>query len=325
MRGTTIGRLASALLAAGLLAGCSSAAPVAAAPSPAGDGAYAHLTELQRITDAAGGTRHTPSPGYDAAVDHVAAVLRAAGWDVSTPTYQAEGRSGSGFRNVVAQTRGGDPAHVVMAGAHLDSVPEGPGINDNGSGVASLLQVAQQLGGSPDLPDTIRLAFWGSEEDELDGSAGYVRGLDQADREAIELYVNLDMVASPNGGYFVQGGTGDGPDETGPAGSAEVAQVLTDELTRVGAAPESDVFYGDSDYDAFVTAGIPSGGLHAGDEDDKSTAEAQKWGGQAREEYDPCYHQACDRIDNIDRTALGRFTDAVDASLRRFAASPTSL
>ena len=71
-------------------------------------------------------------------------MLRAAGWDVSTPTYQAEGQSGSGFRNVVAQTRGGDPAHVVMAGAHLDSVPEGPGINDNGSGVASLLEIAEQ-------------------------------------------------------------------------------------------------------------------------------------------------------------------------------------
>src|SRR6188472_4174485 len=92
MRGTTIGRLVSAELAAGLLAGCSSAAPVPATPpSPAGDGAYAHLTELQRITDAAGGTRHTPSPGYDSAVDHVAGVLRAAGWDVSTPTYQAQG------------------------------------------------------------------------------------------------------------------------------------------------------------------------------------------------------------------------------------------
>ena len=324
MQGRTIGRLVSTVLAAGLLAGCSSAAPIAAAPSPAGDGAYAHLAELQRITDAAGGTRHTPSPGYDAAVDHVAAVLRDAGWDVSTPTYQVEGTSGSGYRNVVAQTRSGDPAHVVMAGAHLDSVPEGPGINDNGSGVASLLQIAEQLGGTPNVPATVRLAFWGSEEDDLDGSAGYVRGLDRAGREAIELYVNLDMVASPNAGYFVQGGTGD-RDEAGPAGSAEVAQVLTEELTRAGAAPDPDVFYGDSDYDAFVTAGIPSGGLLAGDEDDKSTAEARKWGGEAHEEYDPCYHQACDRLDGIDRTALGRFTEAVDASLRRFAASTTSL
>ena len=136
----------------GALAGCSAPAAVTAPASPAGDGAYAHLAELQRITDAAGGTRTTPSPGYDAAVDHVAAVLRAAGWDVSTPPYEVEGESGTGYRNVIAQTRTGDPGHVVMAGAHLDSVPEGPGINDNGSGVAALLQIAEQLGGSPDLP-----------------------------------------------------------------------------------------------------------------------------------------------------------------------------
>jgi aminopeptidase S len=324
MRGAATGRLISAVLVTGLLAGCSSSAPATAPPSAAGEAAYAHLAELQRITDAAGGTRHTPSPGYDAAVDHVVTVLRAAGWDVSTPAYQVEGRSDSGFRNVVAQTRTGDPAHVVMAGAHLDSVPEGPGINDNGSGVASLLQIAEQMGGSPDLPASVRLAFWGSEEDDLNGSAGYVAGLDPASREAIDLYVNLDMVASPNAGYFVQGGTGDDREETGPDGSAEVAQVLTDELTRAGAAPEPDVFHGDSDYDAFVTAGIPSGGVLAGDEDDKSNSEARKWGGQAHVEYDPCYHQACDRLDGVDRTALGRFTDAVAATLRHFAASTTS-
>ena len=253
------------VLAAAVLAGCASPAPVAAPTSPAGAGAYAHLAELQRITDAAGGTRSTPSPGYDAAVDHVAAVLRAAGWDVATPTYQVEGEPGSGYRNVVAQTRTGDPAHVVMAGAHLDSVPEGPGINDNGSGVASLLQIAEQMGGSPGFPAMVRLAFWGSEEDDLDGSTGYVDGLDRAGRAAIALYVNLDMVASPNAGYFVQGGTGR-RDEAGPAGSATVAQVLADELARVGAVADRDGFDGESDYDAFVTAGIPTGGVLAGDE-----------------------------------------------------------
>src|SRR5690242_8138370 len=104
---------AAGLLVAAVLTSCSAPAAVTARASPAGDGAYAHLAELQQITDANGGTRSTPSPGYDAAVDHVAAVLRAAGWDVATPTYQVEGESGSGYRNVVAQSRTGDPAHVV--------------------------------------------------------------------------------------------------------------------------------------------------------------------------------------------------------------------
>jgi aminopeptidase S len=265
-------------VAAAVLVGCSAPAAVTAPSSVAGDGAYAHLTQLQRITDAAGGTRTTPSPGYDAAVDHVAAVLRAAGWDVSTPSYEVEGVTGAGYRNVIAQTRTGDPGHVVMAGAHLDSVPEGPGINDNGSGVAALLQIADQLGGSPGLPGT-------------------VRGRDH----------------------------GSGDDEAGPAGSAQVARVLTEELARVGATAEGDVFDGLSDYDPFIQAGIPTGGVFSGDDTEKTDAQAEAWGGQAGEEFDPCYHDACDRLDDIDRVALGRFTDAVDASLRRFAASTAAL
>jgi len=271
-------------------------------------------------------------------------VLRAAGWDVSTPSYEVEdpedegpedegpedgGAAGSGYRNVVAQTRTGDPDHVVMAGAHLDSVPEGPGINDNGSGVAALLQIAQQLGGSPGLPATVRLAFWGSEEDDLDGSTGYVGSLDDAGRAAVALYVNLDMVASPTVGYFVQGGVGGdrgpGDDEAGPAGSAQVAQVLSDELATVGVTAERGVFDGLSDYDAFIQSGIPTGGVFSGDDTEKTDAQATAWGGEAGEVFDPCYHEACDRLDDVDRVALGRFTDAVDASLRRFAASTGEL
>jgi aminopeptidase S len=316
-------KLIGAALAAAVLAGCAAPAPTTAPRSRAGDRAYTQLAKLQRITDAAGGTRHTPSPGYDAAVDHVAAVLQAAGWDVSTPPYRVDGWTARSYRNVIAQTRTGDPAHVVMAGAHLDSVPEGPGINDNGSGVASLLEIAEQVGGSPNFPAQVRLAFWGSEEDDLDGSAGYVDDLDEPGRAAIAAYVNLDMVASPNAGYFVQGGTGRRR-EAGPAGSAEVAQVLTDELMKAGAPPGRDVFSGESDYDAFVAAGIPSGGVLAGDEDDKTAAEARKWGGQADQKYDPCYHQACDRLDNVDQTALGRFTEAVGAALRDLATSTTT-
>jgi aminopeptidase S len=319
MRGGT-GRLETAVLAAvtvTVLAACSSAPAQTAPTSPAGEAAYTHLTELARITDANGGTRTTPSPGYDAAVNHVVAALRGAGWDVSTPTYQVEGET---YRNVVAQTRTGDPGHVVMAGAHLDSVPEGAGINDNGSGVAALLQIAEQLGGSPNLPGTVRLAFWGSEEDDLDGSTGYVADLDETERAAIALYVNLDMVASPNVGYFVQGGTGD-REEAGPTGSAEVARVLTEELARVGVTAQGDVLDGLSDYEPFVQAGIPTGGVFSGDDTDKTDAQARAWGGEAGEEFDSCYHQDCDRLDNVDRVALGRFTDAVGASLRRFAAS----
>ena len=140
------------------------------------------------------------------------------------------------IRNVVAQTRTGDPAHVVMAGAHLDSVPEGPGINDNGSGAASLLEIATRLGSSPKVDNAVRFAFWGSEEVELDGSANYVQSLSTADRSAVMLYLNLDMVASPNPGYFVQGGAGSRSKAAGPAGSAEIAKVRVDQLAATGVA-----------------------------------------------------------------------------------------
>lgn len=247
-------------------------------------------------------------------------MLRDAGWDVGTPSYPVEDGTGAGYRNVVAQTRTGDPAHVVLVGAHLDSVPEGPGINDNGSGVAALLQIAQQLGGSPGLPAAVRLAFWGSEEDGLLGSTGYVDGLDDAGRAALALYVNLDMVASPNAGYFVQGGTGRRA-KAGPAGSAQVARVLTEELAKVGVTAQGDVLDGLSDYEPFVRAGVPTGGVLSGDDTEKSGAQAKAWGGKAGTPFDPCYHERCDRLDGIDRVALGRFTDAVGASVRRFAAS----
>lgn len=103
-----------------------------------------------------------------------------------------------------------------MAGAHLDSVRKGPGINDNGSGVAALLEIATQLGSSLPVRNAVRFAFWGSEEDDLRGSTHYVKTLSRGDRDDILLYVNLDMIASPNAGYFVLGGEGKTPGKSGP-------------------------------------------------------------------------------------------------------------
>ncbi len=102
-------------------------------------------------------------------------------------------------RNVIAQTKTGDTHNVVMAGAHLDSVPEGPGINDNGSGVAAILETALQLGASPpEVNYAVRFGFWGAEEVGLYGSNNYVQSLDTEGLKDISLYLNYDMVASPN-------------------------------------------------------------------------------------------------------------------------------
>jgi Zn-dependent M28 family amino/carboxypeptidase len=226
-------------------------------------------------------------------------------------------------RNVVAQTTTGNAGNVVMAGAHLDSVPEGPGINDNGSGTAALLETAVRLGGTPAVTNAVRFAFWGAEEEGLIGSTRYVEALSDADREKIALYLNLDMVGSQNPAYLAYDGddsdkTGAGP---GPEGSATVERVLLEQLATTGVVGEGTDFDGRSDYGPFIVAGIPSGGLFTGAEEIKTPEQAQRWGGTPGQPYDRCYHQACDRIDGIDRTALDRNTDAVAGTVARFALS----
>jgi Zn-dependent M28 family amino/carboxypeptidase len=230
-------------------------------------------------------------------------------------------------RNVLAQTRTGNPDEVVVAGAHLDSVPEGPGINDNGTGVATLLETAVRLGASPPVTNAARFAFWGAEEVGLVGSTSYVNGLPEEERTRIALYLNLDMVGSPNAGYLVYDGDdsdreGDGP---GPPGSAAIERAFVEGLADAGVPAAGTDFSGRSDYGPFIERGIPAGGLFTGAEEIKSAEEAQRWGGTAGEAYDRCYHQACDRLDTVDRTALDRNTDAFAATLARFALSTEEL
>ena len=226
-------------------------------------------------------------------------------------------------RNVVAQTTTGNPDNVVMAGAHLDSVPAGPGINDNGSGTATLLETAVRLGGAPAVTNAVRFAFWGAEEEGLIGSTRYVEGLSDADRQKIALYLNLDMVGSPNPVYLAYDGddsdhVGAGP---GPEGSATVERVLLEQLAAVGVAGGGTDFDGRSDYGPFIAAGIPAGGLFTGADEPKTPEQAQRWGGTAGQPDDPCYHQACDRTDNIDRPALERNTKAFAGTVAHFALS----
>ncbi len=288
-------------------------------------GALQHLQALQKIADEHGGNRASGTSGYDASVDYVVGVLRRDGFQVSTPTFESSGGGDGGGtsgpqRNVIAQTRTGDPAHVVMIGAHLDSVTYGPGIVDDGSGVATLLEIAGRLGPRPSVRDAVRFAFFGGEETGSDGSRGYVQGLSADDRNHIKLYLNVDMVASSNGGYFAQGGKGGSPEEAGPPGSATIARVLADQLAKSGVKdPEIIEFVGD-DEAPFIEAGIPVGGAENGDAQEKTAPQARAWGGRAGEHFDPCYHEACDNIDNVNRDVLTHYLRALAATLAYFAA-----
>ena len=213
-------------------------------------------------------------------------------------------------RNVIAQTKTGSTANVVMAGAHLDSVPDGPGIDDNGSGVAAVLETALQLGNSPPLTNAVRFGFWGAEELGTLGSTNYVRSLNVDALKDIALYLNFDMLGSPNPGYFTyDGDQSSKPNDNGgapgvPEGSAGIERTLVGYLKGAGKPADDTSFDGRSDYDGFTKAGVPSGGLFSGAEEKKSVEEAQRWGGEANEPFDPNYHKATDTLDHIDRTAL---------------------
>jgi Zn-dependent M28 family amino/carboxypeptidase len=213
-------------------------------------------------------------------------------------------------RNIIAQTKTGSTTDVVMAGAHLDSVPEGPGINDDGSGVAAVLETAVQLGNSPNVRNAVRFGFWGAEELGLIGSRNYVESLGLDALKGIALYLNFDMLASPNPGYFTYDGDQSLPaDSRGqpvvPEGSAGIERTLVAYLKSAGKAAQDTSFDGRSDYDGFTLAGIPAGGLFSGAEGKKSDDQAKLWGGTANEPFDPNYHKKTDTLDHIDRTSLG--------------------
>jgi len=215
-------------------------------------------------------------------------------------------------KNVIAELRGANDNNVVMAGAHLDSVQAGPGINDNGSGSASLLEIAQNMAKNKPQ-NTVRLAWWGAEESGLIGSTEYVAGLSQAEKDRIALYLNFDMVASPNYIFMVYDG-----DESGfeapvvvPDGSVAIEDLFESYFTKVGEPYDDAEFSGRSDYQAFINSGIPAGGLFTGAEVVKTAEQQAIWGGVAGQSYDQCYHQACDDIDNVNLEALDVNIDAI--------------
>ena len=225
--------------------------------------------------------------------------------------------------NLIAQTPEGRDDRVIMAGAHLDSVSEGPGIEDNGTGSASLLEIALQLA-DEEVRNSVRFAWWGAEEAGLIGSQYYVDSLSAKEKRDIELYLNFDMIGSPNYARFIYDGDGSAFGIKGPSGSGSIEDVFEDFFTSEGLASEPTAFDGRSDYDAFITAGIPAGGLFTGAEGVKTAEQVADYGGLATYagepvSYDPCYHAACDSLtpvaDGADAGLYAALNDAYDGAL----------
>ncbi|WP_230859623.1 M28 family metallopeptidase [Actinoplanes aureus] len=228
--------------------------------------------------------------------------------------------------NVIAELPGKNRDNVVMAGAHLDSETEGPGINDNGSGSAAILETALQMA-KVKPQNTVRFAWWGAEELGLIGSTAYVEELTQAERDRIALYLNYDMVGSPNYIFMVY----DADESSFPApvavppGSTAIEDLYESYYTWKGEPYDDAEFSGRSDYQAFIEAGIPSGGLFTGAEVVKTEEQQAIWGGVAGESFDQCYHIACDDIDNLDKHALEVNSDLIAFAQLTFAYSTESV
>jgi Zn-dependent M28 family amino/carboxypeptidase len=215
--------------------------------------------------------------------------------------------------NVVADLPG-RRSGVVLLGAHLDSVASGPGINDNGSGTALVLEVARQARRLRIRPrHGLRFAFWGAEELGLVGSTSYVQSVSATRRSGIRGVLNLDMVGSRNFGRLVYSGDGQ------PPGSLRIENAFRAYFAARGLAVEEASLGGSSDHAAFARAGIPVGGLFTGADDLKSAELARRFGGSAGQAFDACYHKACDTVANVDLGVLHQMADAAGVVAVRLA------
>jgi Zn-dependent M28 family amino/carboxypeptidase len=229
-------------------------------------------------------------------------------------------------RNVIAESRAGNPGNVVVVGAHLDSVQRGPGINDNGSGSAAILEVAEQVAEARPR-NRLRFIWWSAEELGLLGSRYYVRHLSGGARRGLALYLNFDMIGSPNFVRFVYDGDGSASPRSRsqlPAGSAAIERVFTQYFVA-RKLPYRETGLGGSDHLPFVRAGIPVGGLFTGAADLKSAAQAAVFGGRPGRPYDACYHRPCDTLANVSATALDQLANAIAHAVAKFAQDTSSV
>jgi Zn-dependent M28 family amino/carboxypeptidase len=222
-------------------------------------------------------------------------------------------------RNVIAETSGRED-NVIVVGAHLDGVEDGPGINDNGSGSGTILEIAEQMH-KVKPRNQVRFIWFSAEESGLLGSAFYVSQLSADEKADIAGMLNFDMLASPNFVRFVYDGdlsSFPGPPGGAPAGSAVIEEIFLDYFEAQGLPTAPTAFDGRSDYRDFIRAGIPAGGLFTGAEVAKTAAQAAIYGGAAGEQYDPCYHAFCDSLATLDGVppALALINPASAESMR---------
>lgn len=230
-------------------------------------------------------------------------------------------------RNVLAQTETGSPHETIVVGAHLDGPRDGPGINDNASGVAAVLETALQLGPLAPVNNAVRFVFWGADEDGLNGVTDYVFGMDANQLNDIAMYLDFNLLGSPNAGYFTDDGDQSGPPVPGiafgdvPEGSAGIERTLGGYLNLAGKRPADMPLGTKTDYHPFMIAGVPVGGMTTGASQQKTTVQARLWGGQAGVPFDPNYQGPRDTVDAVNREALAIMGSGVAFAVGTYAES----
>ncbi|KAH8728651.1 aminopeptidase-like protein Y [Phaeosphaeriaceae sp. PMI808] len=255
-------------------------------------GAAAVIIYSDVTTPVTGGTLSNPNPvefvssGYINKADGDPLVARLkAGEAIEAYFQQTQTVETRITQNVFSETIEGNSDNIIMLGAHLDSVQAGAGINDDGSGSTLILEIKKALE-KFSVKNKVRFAWWGAEENGLLGSKYYTQNLNASEANSILTYLNFDMVSR---GYFgVFDGDGSSFNLTGPAGSDAIEKLFVEHFTKNNINVTAARFTGGSDYQSFMNIGKPVGGLHTG----------------TGVEQDPCYHQACDTIDNPNPTTL---------------------
>jgi hypothetical protein len=246
--------------------------------SPSGD-RFSAWRAMQHVRVLAGriGPRPAGSAAYRRAARYVLQELSSYGYEARRMKFRVSPNVRSS--NVLARWPGGGP-HTVLIGAHLDTVRRSPGANDNGSGVGTMLELARYFAGRPHAP-SVRFVAFGAEEYQPNGkhhigSAAYVRRMDGAERNELEVMVSADMIGKLR--PFIVGWIGIGP-------RAGVRAVVS--AARRVDVPAHGERLGDwSDNGPFERAGMPAAFLWTG--------------------FEPHHHEPTDRVPNVDRGALRR-------------------
>ena len=264
-------------------------------------------------------TTTIPVLGASFAVGNELAAQPDAAVRITTST-RIETNTSSNVTAELAPRNAAKAGKVVLLGAHLDSVLEGPGINDNGSGTAAILEIAEEMAEDRAPRNPVRFAFWGAEESGLVGSTRYVEALSEEEGARIGLNLNFDMLGSPNFVRFVYDGDGSAFGTAGPPGSDDIEHTFQAYFASQGLAIDPTAFDGRSDYKPFIDVGIPAGGLFSGAEGVKTAEQQARYGGVTGEAYDRCYHQACDTFSNVSIRGLRQLSDAAAHATAVYAA-----